>query len=32
MSGLFSRIVSLRVQELLDYSTYDGAPMDRPIK
>jgi hypothetical protein len=32
MSGLFSRIDSLLVQELLDYSTYDSAPMDRPIK
>jgi hypothetical protein len=27
MSGLFSRIDSLLVQELLDYSTYDSAPM-----
>jgi 2,4-diaminopentanoate dehydrogenase len=27
MSGLFSRIDSLVVQELLDYSTYDSAPM-----
>ena len=27
MSGLFARIDSLLVQELLDYSTYDSAPM-----
>jgi 2,4-diaminopentanoate dehydrogenase len=27
MSGLFERIDSLVVQELLDYSTYDSAPM-----
>jgi hypothetical protein len=32
MSGLFSRIDALLVQELLDYSTYGSALMDRPIK